>query len=499
MKTLSIICIFLALSTAYGQLPSKIGLFDERTDVGNPAIKGEVSFNADTQEYTLSGAGINMWGKTDQHNFLWKKIKGDFIISATIRFIGAGTDPHRKIGIIARNTLDHNSAYADAAVHGDVLTSLQSRETADAETKQLELSSFHPSHIEFERKGNKFFFSAASEGESFKTVSKEISLNEEVFAGLFLCSHNEKVVEKAVFSNVRITFPAADDYRPYRDYLGSQIEILDVKTGLRKIIHSVPNSIQAPNWSKDGKYLYYNNSDGKMLKFTLATGKEEILNTGSAVANNNDHVLSFDGKMIGLSSYLGDPRRSTIYTMALDGKGEAKQITDPTWGHSWFHCWSPDGKRLIYMGDRNKQQDIWAIDIATKKETQLTKTPTLDDGPEFTPDGKYIYFNSVRTGTMKIYRMKPDGSNQEQVTFDEYNDWFPHISPDGKQLIYIAFPKDIDPTSHPFYKKVTLKIMPVNGGVPKTIAYFYGGQGSINTPSWSPDSRFVAFISNTKL
>lgn len=499
MKSLSFICMFLALSTAFGQLPSKIGLFDEQSDVGNPAIKGDVFYNSDTQEYTLSGASINMWGKTDQHNFLWKKIKGDFIISATVKFIGAGTDPHRKIGIIARNSLDPNSAYADAAVHGDVLTSLQSRETVDAETKQLELSIFHPSHIEFQRKGNKFFFSAATQGESFKTVTKEISLNQEVFAGLFLCSHNEKVVEKAIFSNVRITFPAADDFKPYKDYLGSQIEILDIKTGLRKIIHSVPISIQAPNWSKDGKYLYYNNSDGKMLKFTLATGKEEILNTGNAVANNNDHVLSFDGKMIGLSSYLGDPRRSTIYTLALDGKGEAKQITDPSWGHSWFHCWSPDGKRMIYMGDRNKQQDIWAIDIATKKETQLTKTPTLDDGPEYTPDGKYIYFNSVRTGTMKIYRMKPDGSNQEQVTFDEYNDWFPHISPDGKQLIYIAFPKDIDPTSHPFYKKVSLKIMPVSGGIPQTIAYFYGGQGSINTPSWSPDGRYVAFISNTKL
>ncbi|HEX8041375.1 MAG TPA: biopolymer transporter TolR, partial [Chryseosolibacter sp.] len=133
-----------------------------------------------------------------------------------------------------------------------------------------------------------------------------------------------------------------------------------------------------------------------------------------------------------------------------------------------------------------------------KKESPLTQSATLDDGPEYTPDGKYIYFNSVRTGTMKLWRMKPDGSGAEQVTFDEYNDWFPHISPDGKWIVYISFPKEISPTDHPFYKKVYLRLMPASGGVPRTIAYVYGGQGTINVPSWSPDSKKIAFISNTK-
>jgi len=121
----------------------------------------------------------------------------------------------------------------------------------------------------------------------------------------------------------------------------------------------------------------------------------------------------------------------------------------------------------------------------------------LDDGPEYTPDGKWIYFNSVRTGTMKLWRMKPDGSNQQQITFDEYNDWFPHISPDGKWIVYISFPKEINPADHPFYQKVYLRLMPVSGGVPKTIAYIFGGQGTINVPSWTPDSKQIAFVSNT--
>jgi len=499
-RSLLLVLLCLLINVAFSQRLSKIGLFEDRADVGNSAIQGKATYNPETQEYTMEGAGINMWANTDQFNFLWKKLKGDFTISATVKFTGAGTNPHRKIGIIARNSLDANSAYADACVHGDILSSLQYRSNTGAATEQVELSTYHPVAIELQRVGNTFTFSAATLGENYKSVSKEIALNEELFAGLFICSHEEKISEKAIFSNVRITIPPFTGYVPYKDYIGSNIEIMDVKTGLRKILHTVTNSLQAPNWSHDGKYLLYN-SEGLMYKYTLADGKIETLNTGNANQNNNDHVISFDGKMLAISSHVGEKRISTLYTLPITGSDNPVQITSssPESGHSYLHSWSPDGKKLIFTGQRNNQYDIWSIDIATKKETALTNSPTLDDGPEFTPDGKYIYFNSVRTGTMKIWRMKADGSEQEQVTFDEYNDWFPHFSPDGKWIVYISFPKDIDPSSHPFYKKVYLKIMPTSGGVPQTIAYVFGGQGTINTPSWSPDGKYVTFISNTKV
>jgi TolB protein len=131
------------------------------------------------------------------------------------------------------------------------------------------------------------------------------------------------------------------------------------------------------------------------------------------------------------------------------------------------------------------------------QEQQLTTAKGLDDGPEYTPDGKYIYFNSNRNGTMQIWRMKPDGSDQEQITNDEYNNWFPHISPDGKSIVIISFPKDVSPGDHPFYKRVCIRSMPASGGVPRVLAYVYGGQGTINVPSWSPDSKKIAFVSNT--
>ena len=492
-----IVTFLLHTHFAMSQL-TPIGIFDHHEDIGNPKLKGSAVYNKDDQSYTVTAAGKNMWASADQFHFLWKKIKGDFMITATVRFIGKGTDPHRKFGIIARNNLNSDSRYADACVHGDGLTSLQYRVADGAETEQVVLNSLHPTEIELQRTGDTITFSAATFGENYKLVSKEIALSEELYTGLFICSHNGDIMEKAVFSNVRIIIPPAKGYRPYRDYIGSHIEIMDVQTGLRKIVYSAPNSLQAPNWTNDGKYLIYN-AEGLLYKFDIATGKPTVLNSGFAKNNNNDHVLSFDGKQMAISNHVSDKRISTIFTFPVTGSDNPIKITSEDSGHSYLHGWSPNGKKLIFTGQRKDQFDIWTIDIATKKETALTNSPVLDDGPEYTPDGKWIYFNSVRTGTMKLWRMKPDGSNQEQITFDEYNDWFPHISPDGKWIVYIAFPKDIEPSDHPFYKKVYLKLMPASGGVPKTIAYLFGGQGTINVPSWSPDSKRIAFVSNTQL
>jgi TolB protein len=494
MKFLMAVVFLFAADYLFGQNP--IGAFDDHADVGNPKLKGSAAYNKEDQTYSVSAAGKNMWLGEDQFHFLYKKIKGDFIIQATVQFVGKGTDDHRKMGIIARDNLNTGSRYADACVHGDILTSLQFRAEENAVTDQVTVLTYHPTNIEFERLGNTFIFSAAAPGENYKAVTKELALNEEVYAGIFLCSHREDVIEQAIFSNVRIIIPAAKDFKPYTDYIGSHIEVMDVASGNRKIVYSAPNSLQAPNWTPDNKYLIYN-SEGLLYNYDLAKGSVAKLNTGEINDNNNDHVLSFDGKMIGLSNHLG--ARSTIYVMPTAGSDKPEQITQEASGPSYLHGWSPDKKTLIFTGQRNKVFDIWAVDVASKKETPLTQSATLDDGPEYTPDGKYIYFNSVRTGTMKLWRMKPDGSNQEQITFDEYNDWFPHISPDGKWIVFISFPKEIDPASHPFYKHCYIRIMPTSGGIPRNIAYVYGGQGTINVPSWSPDSKKIAFVSNSKL
>ncbi len=490
------ITLFMLSFNSYPQERS-IGIFEDHADVGNPTLKGDVVYNKEDQTYLISAAGKNVWTREDQFHFTWKKIKGDFIIKATVHFIGKGVAGHRKLGVMARDKLTTDSRYIDGTFHGGapLLTSMQYRQSDGDTTGQLIISPIHPTEIEFERNGNTFTFSAATYGENYRSVSKEMQLNDETYVGLYLCSHVDTVVEKAIFSNVRIIIPPAKNYTPYRDYIGSLLEIMDVQSGLRKVVHTDPGSIQCPNWTRDGKSFIFNSSQGLLYNFDIASQTVKQINSGFAINNNNDHVISFDGKTLAISNYTGN-HISTIYTLPITGSDNPTKITSEDSGHSYLHSFSPDGKKIIFTGQRNGQWDIWSVDVNTKKETNLTNNPTLDDGSEYSPDGKWIYFNSVRTGTMQIWRMKPDGSNQEQVTFDEYNNWFPHFSPDGKWIVYVSFPKDMDPTTHPFYQKVYIRLMPAGGGVPKTIAYVYGGQGSMNVPSWSPDSKKIAFVSN---
>ena len=156
-------------------------------------------------------------------------------------------------------------------------------------------------------------------------------------------------------------------------------------------------------------------------------------------------------------------------------------------------------KFLVYTGGRNGKFDIYKIPADDgAPETRLTDAPGLNDGPEFTPDGTHVYFNSSRNGTMQLWRMKPDGQDQEQITDDDFNNWFPHVSPDGKWIAFLSYGKDVAPKDHPYYKQVYLRLLPVEGGKPKVIAYVYGGQGTMNVPSWSPDSARIAFVSNTR-
>lgn len=501
-RTPVLLALTLAAVTPVTGQSGKVGLFDGHGDVGSPKIAGTASYDPASQEYALTAAGANMWAARDEFHFAWTRMTGDFILQARVEFVGKGVDPHRKAGWIVRPNHEADAPYVDGIVHGDGLTSLQYRRAKGGLTDQSELLVKSADVVQLERKGQTYTFSAAKYGEPFTSASVfDVSLGDEVLVGLVLCSHNPDVTERALFRDVRIIRPARDAFVPYREFIGSILEILDLETGHRQEVLRPDQPIEAPNWTPDGRALIYNRSGrapgwGGLYRFDLATRQSTLIDTGAANRNNNDHVLSFDGKMLAISDQSeASGGRSTIYTVPVGG-GTPKRIT--TLSPSYMHGWSPDGKDLVFTGGRNNEYDIYRIPAdGSGPEVNLTNAKGLDDGPEYTPDGRDIYFNSVRSGTMQIWRMKPDGTDPEQMTDDGYNNWFPHISPDGRSLVMISFSRDVAPTDHPYYKHVYLRLMPAAGGAPKVIAYVYGGQGTINVPSWSPDSRKLAFVSNT--
>jgi TolB protein len=276
--------------------------------------------------------------------------------------------------------------------------------------------------------------------------------------------------------------------------LESELVLLNVKTGKEKVILREKRHFEAPNWSRDGKYLIIN-SNGLLEKVSVKGEKLEIIDTGFANRCNNDHGLSFDGKWLIVSH--NDPTvtaqggNSRIFILPLSG-GVPRLITGNA--PSYWHGVSPDNQWVVYCAMRNGEWDVYKSHMITDEEIRLTDAKGLDDGPEYSYDGEWIYFNSHRTGRMHIYRMRPDGSEQTQLTNDEYDNWFPHPGPDNRSIAYIAYIED-QQGGHPFGKDVKLRLLDVETSQIRDLTpVFYGGQGTLNVHSWSPDGKNIAFV-----
>ncbi len=464
-----------------------IGIFDNTSDVGLVMHAGSARYIPSSNEYQITGGGANIWGQKDAFRYLWKKDSGDFSLTTRIRWIGDGKNAHRKAGWMIRQNPAPDSPYVDAVVHGDGLTSLQFRKTKGGPTEEIQSPTSAPDFLRLERYGNVFSLHISEDGKEFQPVgSVSVALVDSVYAGLAVCSHDDTTTETAIFS--KVDMKSLGIHKMEDRIIESSLEIISVETGQRRIVYRSRTHFEAPNFSNDGKYLLYN-SEGKLCTIPVSGGKPVQLNTGFADRCNNDHGFSPDGKLLAISHH--HEEKSLIYTLPSSG-GTPRLVTEL--GPSYWHGWSPDSKTLAYCAERNGNYDIYTIPVDGGQETRLTNAEGLDDGPDYSPDGRFIYFNSERTGAMKIWRMDSDGTNQIQITNDDqYADWFPHPSGDGKQIVFLSYDKGIK--GHPANKDVALRIMPSSGEKPIVLTRLFGGQGTINVPSWSPDNKYIAFVS----
>jgi hypothetical protein len=504
LRNLTTVALMSGISAAIGSStgaqggPAPVGLFEGHSDVGTVLHPGTVDYDTSQRTYTISGSGENMWFAADAFQFAWKKVSGDVTLAADISFLTTTGNEHKKAALMLRQSLDADSVYADVALHASGLTSLQFRDEKGAITREIQANISAPKRLRIARRGDYVYMSLAADGEPRVSGGwLRIPLQGTFYVGLGVCSHDKDVVEKAVFSNVELTQPAsAAGGKPT---LYSTLETVAIDSADRRVAYLAPGRFEAPNWTHDGSAFLFNR-DGHIERLAVGGDKPVVIDTGFANRCNNDHGLSPDAIQIAISDNSQGDHNSLVYIVPITG-GTPRRITQNS--PSYWHGWSPDGKTLAFVGQRNGDFDIYAIPAAGGEEKRLTTAKGLDDGPEYSPDGKYIYFNSERTGHMQIWRMKPDGSEQEQVFSDDLNNWFPHISPDGQWMVFLTYAAEV--TGHPENKDVMLRLMSLSDSKSSdskssdkkitVLAKLFGGQGTINVPSWSPDSKAVAFVS----
>ncbi len=495
MKKIILLFTILISASISVQAQQLFNNFRERS-TGNPGSLGAFRFDSKNQAFIIEGTGTKDASGLDDLYFVARQVEGDFILSANLEIINNTASEAVTLGLMIHSSDENAGVYMNGVIGGDGRTALRYSSGSGDEKAEDHSGIGYPSFMQVERSGNEYILRYSAEGKPLEEAGRvTLEMDEVALAGMFVSSQDASKAGKGRFWNVRLEKPAPRGTDGYQAPSPSRLEILDIESGNRELIYETDAHIEAPNWSRNGKFLVFN-SEGRLYKFDLKKRKPEVIDTGFATSNNNDHGISFDGKRMAISHHTEEDgqRHSIIYTVPVKG-GTPVRVTAN--GPSYWHGWSPDDKWHVYCAERNGNYDVYKISDEGGEEIRLTDAEGLDDGPEFSPDGKYIYFNSVRSGSMEIWRMKPDGSEQEQITNDEYQNWFAHPSPDGKWLIFISYLPEVPAGSHPHNQRVMLRMMPAAGGEIKTVAFLYGGQGTINVPSWSPDSKKVAFMSYT--
>lgn len=466
---------------------AQVGQWAVTGDVGGPAKAGVTSFSTESGRYRISASGANIWGVRDSFHFASKPVTGDLEMTAAISWATTGGHEHKKAGLMIRSGRGPDAPHASVMVHADGLVSLQFRRQKGGPTEEVRSALKNAARIRLFRDGDVITMEVAPVDGPFEpSAALTVVLGETIEAGLAVCSHDDKDLQTAVFSGFELK--EAGTASTKERVVESTLEVVEIATGRRRIVRRAVEHFEAPNWTQDGKTLVYNGG-GKIWRIPVAGGDPAHVPTGE-VRVNNDHGLSPDGQWMAVSGSVGRGQ-SQIYILPALG-GPMRLITPKA--PSYWHGWSPDGKTLAYCASRDGEYDIYTIPVEGGEETRLTTAKGLDDGPEYSPDGRYIYFNSVRSGLMRIWRMKADGSDQEMVSQGPPSaDWFAHPSPDGQWLAYISYHASVE--GHPANKDVTLRLAPVSGGLPRTLVTLFGGQGTMNVPSWSPDSKYFAFVS----
>jgi TolB protein len=473
-----------------------VGIFQGQSDVGSVSPPGTAAYDPRIDTYALTSAGANTWYHVDGFHYLWKKVSGDWTLTADVAFppraYAHEPNPHRKGILMFRQTLDAGAAYAALSVHGSGMPALQYRREHGANTEDIELNINLPKTIRIEKRGDIFTVFLSAGGEPLHQIgaSTRLHLKSPFYVGLGALSHDVNTTDQVRFSRVTLQRLAAAKHTP--PILYSTLQTIQIEDQYRRatVIRSVPKVMQSVNWLPDGKSLYVH-EDGHLERIEYldppAGSPPQPIAVGKLVDCSSNYGVSPDGRWLAVSCAEKPEGEHQVYVLPAGGGDTVRQLTHGA-RSSFFHAWSPDSRIVAFTRGSASKADIFTIPASGGEESRLTHD-TVNDGPDFSPDGQFIYFDSSRSGSTQIWRMRPDGSHPEQITDDDGRNSSPHISPDGKNLAFLSQPGNAGSR----VGDAALKIMAFSDGLIRTLAVFQGDRGSFAMYSWG-DVNHLAFI-----
>ena len=465
-----------------------LGIFDDHGDVGTVLHPGSAEYDPSTASYTISGSGENMWFGKDAYHFVWKKVSGDISLTADADFITKTGNPHKKAVLMFRQSLDTDSPYVDVAVHLSGMTSLQYRDEKGVNTHEIQSNISAPTRLRLVKRGDYVYLWLGGPEGDLKVSGASIRspLQGTFYVGIGVCSHDKDVVEKAVFSKVELTTPPAATGEPK---LYSTLESVAISSTDRHVAYVAPEHFEAPNWTRDGAAFLFN-SNGHIMRLPVPGGEPAIIDTASPTTATT--TTAFRRIRNGWLSAISHRKNTAPWFIWCPSRA-ARPGRSPKIPH-------PIGMAGRRMDPRSLSSDSeMEISISTPSQspaaTRLVSPPRRDSTMVQNTRRMANIFTSTPSApaSCRSGACSRTAAGQEQITSDEFNNWFPHISPDGKWMVFLTYDKDV--TGHPENKDVKLRLMSLEDKKITVLASLFGGQGTINVPSWSPDSKQLAFVS----
>ncbi|MEK5436930.1 MULTISPECIES: PQQ-dependent sugar dehydrogenase [Paenibacillus] len=176
----------------------------KQKNIGSPAITGSASYDPAADQFSVSGAGTDIWGKSDQFNYMYQPWTGD---GAIIALVSSQTNSHdfAKAGIMIRETLNADSKHVDLLLTPSNGFTFQYRTETGGTSQSVKIASTSPAWVKLERKGNVIKGYVSNNGLNWGDLGNlTLNMNASLYVGLAVTSHNVSSLSTATFDKVKV-------------------------------------------------------------------------------------------------------------------------------------------------------------------------------------------------------------------------------------------------------------------------------------------------------